>query len=152
MTREAFLQQFELFRHAGPDADIRPLVKAALAHAKSGTLVMSDFGPLFGVLWFNAQTRPRFWRSLVTFNAIRFYRLLTASRGLWNDFHMCLWMLSQSQAATNELYDHVTVAIRKRRALQVASAQWMISSVCEQEPELKRQWNLATAQHGEVFG
>lgn len=145
MTRDALLQQFEIFRKGGPNRDVVPLRNAAIQHVKSGTVSRADCGPLFGVLWFSSERR------FITRGIICLYRWVTPSAAFWNDFHMCIWMLSESQDAALDLYEHVQKAIRKGRTFQASSAQWMISSVCEQEPEFKRQWNLCIAQHGEVF-
>jgi len=152
LTRDAVFQQFELFQSSNdPERDIRPLVRAVKEHFRHGATV-SDMGPCLAVIWFSVTDYEhpwyvRLWGQFF----VRLVRLLSLKRPLWNDFHMCLWMLSRDQHYVCELHRHLATAIRKRRYDQASSGHWMITSVCQQDNEFKSAWNLATAQHGEIF-
>jgi hypothetical protein len=154
-TGQAFLAQYELWITRDPDPDrddVRPLVRTALEHLSSHPPV-SQIAPCLAALYFAVEEFElhfsfRVWVRFMCW----FWRVLLApGRPMWNDFYMALWQLSRDPAYVARLHAHLLRAREKKNGRQFFSGQWMVNSVCQQDPEFATHWNAEVLAHGPVF-
>jgi hypothetical protein len=135
-------------------SDVKPAYKASRALMMGGHLEVSAIGPLMGFLaWvhfeFDCGLRARFGFKVMLFLLQNIYR----DRPMWNDFRMTVWLLSREKWAVRDLYLHLARA-RSRpddRHLQWHTGQWMIRSVCQQDPEFAALWEKCESKFGRIM-
>lgn len=130
------------------DPDPEPLAKAAAFHLKNGCPT-SEVAPCLAALYFmfheyEGYRIGRLFISLVVWGL----QVVGACRGraMWNDFYMALWQLSRSPYYVCRLHKH----LKRANALQLYTANWMIRSVCQQDPEFAECWAETVRAHGEI--
>ncbi len=138
----AFHQEFDEFVASPRDTrDIRPLIKAA-AKCK----YVQTFGPVMAVMTYGA--RGRRWAFLQQCGRFVAQYFLYKNRPLWNDYHMCLWLLSRERWAVEGLYRHLRRANRRGISGQAFTGDWMVASVCQRDPEFKAEWDRIIEMRG----
>jgi len=118
VTRDEVSVEFERYcADPSGDKDIRPLLKAMKAKFKAG-LTASEIGPFSAVIYFSAVEFECSWlRTCFTKSWLWFMRSIAfRGRPMWNDFHMCLWMLSRDPRYVENSTVIFRAATRFRRA------------------------------------
>ncbi len=131
------------------DADVRPLRRAAVNHLKSGGVQRTELAPCLAALVFSLEEFESPWmlrlfvRLWVAGFRLWFYR----GRPMWNDFYMGLWMLSRDPRYIGKLHSHLLRANPE----QLATGEWMVASVCAQDPDFSEHWADLIGERGPIF-
>lgn len=143
-------QLFESYRlNSDPDRDIRPLTRSVAERFRAGSMPIAEVGPALGVVWHQTfDFDSGLFQRVMVRVAVWFARTIALrGRPLWNDFHMALWQLSRDPYYVQILHEH----LKHANASQLVSAEWMVNSVCEQDPEFAGHWRQAVELMGTVF-
>ena len=158
-TYRAFAELFEDWsKLQDPDADIRPLRRAAIAHLRISPPIAEIAMPLavlyFASMDFDGHSRVKdcLGRLLMRVWVCALKSWPFRDRPMWNDFYMALWMLSRDDKYVLQLHKHLTRAREKKIEQQFLTGEWMVNSVSEQNPEFGAAWRSCCATSGEVFG
>jgi hypothetical protein len=153
---QAFFRQLERWlesaRYVAPgcddERDLRPLMLDGANLMRSGQMTLSDLAPVLAVFWFwSMEFETGRVMPLVMRLAVLCFKLIYRGRALWNDYYMALWQLSRDPRYVERLYKH----LKKGNLQQKGTGEWMVTSVCQQDPEFKPHWQDLEAERGPVF-
>ena len=139
----AFGEALEKFRHTpAEEQDPRELVKAAGLVARTG-LQLPEVGPVFGALSACMEEFEYNWclRLLIRLTIWTMRQTSFRNRPLWNDFEMTRWLVTKDPRYVKRIAQQM----RSKNPMVQATCEWMVASMCQQEPEFKAQWEQVTA-------
>jgi hypothetical protein len=159
-TMQAFMEEVERWtKGTGEGRDVRPLRDAAIKHLRAG-VYLSEFAPCLAAVHFSlvefdgtrgSRVRDAWSRGVMNVMLWLLEYCVYRNRPMWNDFRMAMWALSRDPFYVFQLHEHLKRARDKGIHDQFWSGQWMVSSVCQQDSEFKKEWEHACQLQGEVF-
>jgi len=148
-----FLREFERWISLAKyrnDLDVTPLAKEAGRYLQTRP-PLPHVAPCLGAIYFAViefEFDFSWWQRLAVRAGVWLLRAwVFRGRPMWNDFWMCLWQLSRDPRYIGRLHSH----LKHANPIQLETGVWMVTSVCQQDPEFNEHWHDVIRERGEVF-